>query len=148
MCLELVLYFIRELTLSDLEWTSLLHQEPSETDYESHYGGPVRAGGGPDVCPGVTVRVEPAEQSLAQGGDTVLRCEGAGPGDSVTWEKVGSDLGASSLTVTRDSLAITAASVTDRGLYVCNVETSCGAQGRASSLLEVRQIFLKYFSYF
>ena len=41
----------------------------------------------------------------------------------------------------RDSLTITAASVTDRGLYVCNVETSCGAQGRASSLLEVRKYF-------
>ena len=42
----------------------------------------------------------------------------------------------------RDSLTITAASVTDRGLYVCNVETSCGAQGRASSLLEVRKIII------
>ena len=62
----------------------------------------MRAGGGPDVCPAVTVRVEPAEQSLAQGGDTVLTCEGTGLGDSVTWEKVGSDLAASSITVTRE----------------------------------------------
>ena len=98
------------------------------------------AGAGYDVCPLVTVRVEPADQSLAQGGDTVLHCEGAGPGDSVTWEKVGSDLGSSTITVTRDSLTIRAASVTDRGLYVCNVENNCGAQGRASSLLEVSQI--------
>ena len=92
------------------------------------------------------VRVEPADQSLAQGGDTELHCEGAGPGDSVTWEKVGSDLGSSTVSVTRNILTITAASVTDRGLYVCNVENNCGAQGRASSLLEVIEIFsIKYF---
>ena len=82
----------------------------------------------------------------SQGSDTSLVCLGAGPADSITWEKVGSDLGSSTITVTRNVLTITAASVTDRGLYVCNVENSCGAQGRASSLLEVSKIFLtKYF---
>ena len=86
----------------DLDWTALLLQDPSEESYEGSYEGPVRPGAGQEVCPAVTVRVEPAEQSLAQGGDTVLTCEGAGQGDSVTWEKVGSDLAASSITVTRE----------------------------------------------
>ena len=74
---------------------------------------------------------------MFQGSNTSLVCLGAGPEDSLSWEKVGSSLGANTTTVLRDRIIITTSSVSDRGLYVCNVETSCGAQARASSLLEV-----------
>ena len=123
------------------------YEESSEDRYPNPRGySDERYEAGHDVCPAVTVRVEPADQSLAQGGDTVLTCHGSSPGDTLTWEKVGSDLGSSTITLTRNILTITAASVTDRGLYVCNVENNCGAQGRASSLLEVSEIFsIKYF---
>ena len=74
---------------------------------------------------------------MFQGSNTSLVCLGAGPEDSLSWEKVGSSLGANTTTVLGDRIIITTSSVSDRGLYVCNVETSCGAQARASSLLEV-----------
>ena len=74
---------------------------------------------------------------MFQGSNTSLVCLGAGPEDSLSWEKVGSSLGANTTTVLGDRIIITTSSVSDRGLYVCNVETSCGAQARASALLEV-----------
>ena len=59
-----------------------------------------------DLCPSVIVSVEPPEQTIAQGGGAVMRCVGGGPGDQVTWQKVGADLSAPSVTVTEDTVTI------------------------------------------
>ena len=60
-----------------------------------------------DLCPSVSVSVEPPEQTIDQGGVAVMRCVGAGPGDQVTWQKVGADMSASaSVTVTEDTVTI------------------------------------------
>ena len=59
-----------------------------------------------DLCPSPSVSVEPPDQTIAQGGGAVMRCVGGGPGDQVTWEKVGADMSAPSVTVTEDTVTI------------------------------------------
>ena len=59
-----------------------------------------------DLCPSVIVSVEPPEQTIAQGSGAVMRCVGGGPGDQVTWQKVGADMSAPSVTVTDDTVTI------------------------------------------
>ena len=89
----------------------------------------------PEVCPPVTVTIEPHEQTIPQGSSTELKCIGSGS-SVISWEKVGEDLNSPSLTVAGSVITVSSAYVSDRGMYVCTATSSCGS-GRASSILEV-----------
>ena len=104
------------------------------------WGGPAQGPRGPSRpqaprCPGPTVTIEPPEQTVPQGQDTTLTCTSSPPG-RVEWMKVGEELTSPRLTVAGEQVEVRAALVSDRGMYVCTVVTSCGS-ARASSILEV-----------
>lgn len=90
----------------------------------------------PAPCPSPSVVIEPSEQVVAQGGDASLVCRSSPPGQA-QWMKVGEDLTSPQLTVAEEQVTVRGAMVSDRGMYVCTVTTSCGTSGRASSILEV-----------
>ena len=96
-------------------------------------------------CPPLEVTVQPREQTVAQGSPASLQCSVSAPGPPQTlryfWEKVREEISRERSQLVGSELRLRAVEVSDRGLYVCNVENNCGAQGRASSLLEVTQIF-------
>ena len=87
-----------------------------------------------EQCGPVTVKVEPAEQTVAQGNRAELVCTAAGA-VQLTWEKVGEELRPAAATAGR--LNIPHSAVSDRGLYVCTAVSECGARARASGVLEV-----------
>ena len=59
-----------------------------------------------DLCPSVTVTIDPPDQTIPQGGTGVLKCSGGNRGDTYIWEKVGSDLSSPSVSVMDDTLTI------------------------------------------
>lgn len=73
------------------------------SSYQTPLPGPHSVG---ELCPSVSVSVEPPEQTVAQGGGAVMRCVGGGPGDQVTWQKVGTDMSSPSVSVTEDTVTI------------------------------------------
>ena len=81
------------------------------------------------------VTVVPEQQTVGQGEDAVLRCEVVGEG-RVTWSKVGEDLSSPRLVTEGANLRVRGAAVSDRGMYLCTVESD-GGSARASSILEV-----------
>ena len=90
-----------------------------------------------EVCPPVTVTIEPSEQTIPQGSSTQLKCIGSGSSaPDISWEKVGEDLSSPALSISGGVISVRSAAVSDRGMYVCTVKTTCGS-GRASSILEI-----------
>eukprot|EP00092_Neocalanus_flemingeri_P030526 GFUD01033144.1.p1 GENE.GFUD01033144.1~~GFUD01033144.1.p1 ORF type:complete len:1379 (+),score=380.56 GFUD01033144.1:81-4217(+) len=89
-----------------------------------------------EVCPPVTVTIEPSEQTIPQGSSTQLKCVGSGSAPALSWEKVGEDLSSPALSISAGVISVRSAAVRDRGMYVCTASTACGS-GRASSILEV-----------
>ena len=57
-----------------------------------------------NLCPSVTVIIDPPDQTIPQGGSGVLKCSGGQRGDTYFWEKVGSDLSSPSITVLDDTI--------------------------------------------
>ena len=86
-------------------------------------------------CPAPTVAIEPVEQVVPQGQDAAITCKSTPPGN-IQWMKVGEDMNSPQLKVMGERVEVKSALVSDRGMYVCTVTTSCGA-ARASSILEV-----------
>ena len=95
-------------------------------------------------CPPLEVVVEPREQSVGQGSPASLRCSVTAGGRPVqtfqySWQKVRDQIDPLTTEVVGGELRLRSVSVSDRGLYVCHVTSSCGAQARASSILEVER---------
>ena len=86
-------------------------------------------------CSTGKIKVEPSEQRIAQGSNATIKCL-AKENTEVLWEKVREDLQSPNLFVSGNMIQVISASVSDRGMYVCTVVTSCGTE-RASSILEV-----------
>jgi hypothetical protein len=86
-----------------------------------------------------TVRIEPEEQTIGQGGRAELRCIASGdPAPTVLWSKVGEDLSSPNLAVSGSLLSLRAAAVSDRGMYICTAENA-GGSARASAIIEVER---------
>ena len=123
------------------------YPERSNVPVESRYPAPDQGQRNPspaqpryapqDVCPPVTVTIEPSEQTIPQGSSTQLKCIGSGSSaPDISWEKVGEDLSSPALSISGGVISVRSAAVSDRGMYVCTVKTTCGS-GRASSILEI-----------
>ena len=82
--------------------------------------------------------VDPERQTVTQGSTATITCQVTGsPTPTVTWTRVGADLGPNHR-VLGNVLRILQAVPADRGLYVCNVENLAG-QTRASAIVEVER---------
>ena len=101
----------------------------------------------PPRCPPLEVRLEPRDQTVAQGSPALLQCSVTAPGPGQTyryhWEKVREEISEERTRVVPgpgwSQLTLTSVEVEDRGLYVCLVTSPCGGRARASSILEVEQ---------
>ena len=83
------------------------------------------------------VTVTPDQQTVGQGEDAEMVCEGLGdPRPSLAWSKVGEELTSPRLSVQGGVLKVRGSAVSDRGMYVCTA-SSAGGSARASSVLEV-----------
>ena len=94
-------------------------------------------------CPPLEVTVQPREQTVAQGSPASLQCSVSAPGPPQTfryfWEKVREEISEERSQLLGSELRLRAVEVSDRGLYVCQVISPCGARARSSSILEVEQ---------
>ena len=94
-------------------------------------------------CPPLEVRLEPREQTVAQGSSASLQCSvtAAGPAQTYRyfWEKVREEISQERSQIDGSQLRLSSVEVADRGLYVCLVTSPCGSRARASSILEVEQ---------
>ena len=94
-------------------------------------------------CPPLDVRLEPREQTVAQGSPALLQCSVSAPGPAQTfsyfWEKVRDEISEERSEIVGSQLRLSSVQVSDRGLYVCLVTSACGSRARSSSILEVEQ---------
>ena len=77
--------------------------------------------------------------TIKQGEDVTITCKVEGtPRPTIEWIKHGEvdGLNKQNIVINGETLTITNADVSDRGVYVCNVENSVGGT-RASAVLEV-----------
>ena len=75
--------------------------------------------------------------TIKQSEDVTLTCKVDGtPKPTIQWSKVGEDLNSPNILIDGETLTITNSAVSDRGVYVCNVENNAGTT-RASAVLEV-----------
>lgn len=83
-------------------------------------------------------RIEPEKQTIPQGTTARLSCmiTSGDPKSKISWTKVNGQLSERHI-IDRRTLRIEQVRLTDRGLYVCNVESPSGATARGSSILEV-----------
>ena len=87
------------------------------------------------------MRLEPREQTVAQGSSAILQCSVSAPGPAQTfsyfWEKVRDEISEERSEIVGSQLRLSSVQVSDRGLYVCLVTSPCGSRARSSSILEV-----------
>ena len=86
--------------------------------------------------------ISPDRSTVAQGNTATLTCQVTGfPEPTVTWRRIGSDLGAN-VRIQGNVLRIPTTVPSDRGLYVCEVANIVG-RAQASAILEIESQFIE-----
>lgn len=85
-----------------------------------------------------SARIEPERQTVAQGSLIEIRCVATGnPSPQIEWSKVGGSI-PDNVGRTGEVLRIDRADISDRGVYVCQVENTAG-KSLASAIVEVER---------